>query len=60
MTEENLVGAVGGEKYEWSEIYKQFANDTKEEGFTKLAKLFEMVASVEKDQEERHHTLIII
>ncbi len=57
-TEENLVAAAGGEKYEWSEMYKQFASDAKEEGFTKFAKMFEMVASVEKDHEERYNTLI--
>ncbi len=57
-TEENLVAAAGGEKYEWSEMYKQFAKEAKEEGFDQLATLFEMVGAVEKDHEERYNTLV--
>ena len=50
-TEENLVAAAGGEKYEWSEMYKQFAKEAKEECFDQLATLFEMVGAVEKVHE---------
>lgn len=57
-TEENLVAAAGGEKYEWSEMYKQFAQEAKEEGFDQLATLFEMVGAVEKEHEERYNTLV--
>ena len=46
-TEENLVSAAEGEKYEWTEMYKVFAQEAKEEGFRDIAFLFEAVAAVE-------------
>ena len=57
-TEENLLDAANGENYEWTEMYKEFAETAKEEGFTRLAKLFEMVGEIEKEHEERYLTLL--
>ena len=57
-TEENLVDAANGENYEWTEMYKEFAETAKEEGFTRIAKLFEMVGEIEKEHEERYLTLL--
>ena len=57
-TEENLIDAAAGENYEWTEMYKEFAETAKEEGFTRLAKLFEMVAEIEKEHEKRYLTLL--
>ena len=57
-TEENLVDAANGENYEWTEMYKEFAEVAKEEGFTRIAKLFEMVGQIEKEHEERYLTLL--
>ena len=48
-TEVNLQDAATGENYEWTEMYKEFAETAKEEGFTRLAKLFEMVGEIEKE-----------
>ena len=31
--EENLADAAAGENYEWTEMYKQMAEDAREEGF---------------------------
>ena len=42
-TEENLKDAASGENYEWTEMYKEFAETAREEGFTRLASLFEKV-----------------
>ena len=42
-TEENLISAAAGEKYEWTEMYRVFAEEAKEEGFDNIAALFEMV-----------------
>ena len=53
-TENNLNSAAGGEHFEWSTMYSQFANEAKEEGFDAIADLFERVASVEKAHEERY------
>ena len=57
-TEENLLDAANGENYEWTEMYKEFAETAKEEGFTRLAKLFEMVADIEREHEQRYLTLL--
>ena len=57
-TEENLIAAAAGEKYEWTEMYKVFAEEAKEEGFDNIAALFEMVAKIEKEHHERYETLL--
>ncbi|MBQ9086509.1 MAG: rubrerythrin family protein [Clostridia bacterium] len=53
-TADNLNVAAGGEHFEWSTMYAQFAEEAKEEGFPYLAGLFEKIASVEKDHETRY------
>lgn len=54
----NLKDAADGELYEWSDMYKSFVDDAKEEGFAKLAFLFEGVAAIEKHHEERYLKLL--
>lgn len=53
----NLKDAAEGERYEWTEMYSTFAKEAKEEGFDKIATLFEMVAAIEKEHEERYNAL---
>ena len=57
-TMENLKDAAAGENYEWTDMYKGFAETAREEGFTRLAYLFEEVAKIEKEHEERYKKLI--
>ena len=57
-TEENLKDAANGENYEWTEMYKEFAETAKEEGFTRLAFLFEKVGEIEKEHEKRYLKLL--
>ena len=57
-TLENLNDAAAGENYEWTDMYKEFAETAKEEGFTRIAKLFEMVGEIERHHEERYRKLI--
>ena len=57
-TEENLLMAAEGENYEWTDMYAGFAKTAREEGFTKLAYLFEQVANIEKEHEERYRKLL--
>ncbi len=57
-TPENLVAAAAGEHEEWTDMYAEFARVAKEEGFTKLAYQFEMVAKIEKTHEERYQALL--
>lgn len=54
----NLKDAAEGEHYEWAEMYKEFAEVAKEEGFDQLAKLFSKVAAIEKTHEERYEKLL--
>ncbi|MCQ2442444.1 MAG: rubrerythrin family protein [Oscillospiraceae bacterium] len=57
-TKENLTASAQGEHWEWSEMYAQFAQDAKEEGFPKLAAKFQLVAEVEKSHEDRFRRLL--
>lgn len=57
-TATNLLDAAGGEHYEWTEMYDEFAKVAKEEGFTKIAYLFEAVGKIEKEHEERYRKLL--
>lgn len=54
----NLQAAAEGEQYEYESMYPQFAKEAKEEGFDKIAALFELVAKVEKEHMERYRTLL--
>ena len=54
----NLKDAAAGENYEWTEMYAGFAKEAREEGFDKIAVLFEMVAKIEKEHEERYRALL--
>ena len=57
-TVSNLKDAASGENYEWTEMYKEFAEVAREEGFDRIAKLFEEVAKIEKHHEERYLKLV--
>ena len=57
-TKENLKAAANGENYEWTDMYKTFAEEAKEEGFLDIARLFEEVGKIEKHHEERYLKLL--
>ena len=57
-TAENLADAAAGENYEWTDMYATFAKEAREEGFDNIADLFEKVAAVEKEHEERYRKLL--
>jgi len=57
-TIENLKSAAGGENYEWTDMYPRMAKDAREEGFEKIAVMFEGIAEVEKIHEERYKKLL--
>ncbi len=54
----NLKDAANGENYEWTDMYKHFAEVAREEGFNDIAYLFEEVAKIEKTHEERYLKLV--
>lgn len=57
-TKANLKAAAEGENYEWTNMYKEFAETAEKEGFPELAAKFRLVAEVEKTHEERYNTLL--
>ncbi len=54
----NLADAAAGENYEWTEMYKEFADVAEEEGFTSIAATMRLIAQVEKSHEERYRKLL--
>ena len=57
-TSQNLKAAAEGEHEEWTELYPQFAEIAKEEGFTEVAIAFKMIAKVEAEHERRYLKLL--
>ena len=57
-TMQNLEDAAAGENYEWTEMYKEFAEVARQEGFDRIAYLFESVGKIEAEHEKRYLTLL--
>ena len=57
-TAANLRAAADGENFEWSTLYKGFAETALEEGFTEAYTAFTQVAQVEKYHEGRYLALL--
>ena len=57
-TTQNLNDAADGENFEWTDMYKKFAEEARAEGFEDIAKQFEGVAAIEKEHEERYRRLL--
>lgn len=57
-TVENLRAAASGENDEWTNMYKRMAAEAREEGFDEIARLFDEVAKIEKEHEERYLKLL--
>ena len=53
----NLADAAAGEHYEWTEMYKEFAEIAREEGFDEIADLFDAAGATEKAHEDRYNAL---
>ena len=58
-TKANLRAAAEGEHEEYVSMYPGFAKTAREEGFDKIADLFEAVARIEKEHEERYKLLLL-
>ena len=54
----NLKDAAAGENYEWTDMYKEFAETADKEGFPELAFKFRAVGAIEKHHEERYKALL--
>ena len=57
-TATNLLDAATGENYEWTDMYARMAQEAREEGFARIAFLFDAVAAIEKEHEERYRKLL--
>ena len=57
-TLDNLNDAAYGENYEYTTMYSDFAKEAREEGFDRIADLFECVGEIEKEHENRYRKLI--
>ena len=57
-TKENLKLAIEGETYEYSDMYREFAETARREGFDEIAEKFEQVGNIEKEHEARFSKLL--
>lgn len=57
-TKTNLQAAANGENSEWTDMYPRMAKEAREEGFEEIAVLFDQVAQIEKEHEERYKKLL--
>ena len=57
-TAENLKAAANGENYEWTDMYKEFAEVAEKEGFKAIAFKFRAVGEIEKAHEKRYLALL--
>ena len=57
-TVENLKAAAEGENYEWTDMYKNFEEVARQEGFDQIANLFKMVGAIENTHEQRYKELL--
>ena len=55
---DNLKSAAAGENEEWTEMYPGMAKEAREEGFEEIAEMFEGIAKVEKEHEQRYRKLL--
>ncbi len=56
-TADNLKAAAMGENYEWTTMYKEFAEVARKEGFEAVATVFDAVRVAEKQHEKRYNDL---
>jgi len=56
-TVENLKASAGGEHYEQTSMYPEFAKVAREEGFAEIAVIFESIAVAERFHEKRFEAL---
>jgi len=57
-TEANLEAAATGENLEWTKLYKDAAEEAKDEGFEEIASQFKEIAEVEQEHEKRYRKLL--
>jgi len=57
-TAQNLQAGISGEHFEHTSMYPGFAKEAREEGFSNIAALFELVGAIEAEHEARFKKLL--
>jgi len=57
-TAANLEAAADGERLEWTTLYKNFGQVAKDEGFPRIAVVFQEISEVEEQHEIRYRKLL--
>lgn len=57
-TAQNLIAAIAGENYEYTEMYPEFAKVAEEEGLPAIAERLEAIAIAEEHHEERYKKVL--
>lgn len=57
-TDNNLLHAMEGERFENTEMYPRMAQEAEEEGHSDIAQMFRMVGEAEKAHETRYQKLL--
>ncbi len=57
-TQSNLTDAAAAENYEWTDMYKRFAEEARQEGFENIARLFDGVGKIESHHENRYNCML--
>jgi rubrerythrin len=57
-TAANLEAAAAGEHLEWTTLYKDFAQVARDEGFPRIAAIFQEISEVEEEHEKRYLKLL--
>jgi rubrerythrin len=57
-TAANLAASADGERFEWTTLYKDFAQVAKDEGLTNVYATFKEIAEVEEGHEARYRKLL--
>ncbi|MFO8063862.1 MAG: rubrerythrin [Spirochaetota bacterium] len=56
-TADNLEHAAAGEHFEWTDMYKGYADVARQEGFPRIAAQFDAICVAEKQHEKRYNKL---
>jgi rubrerythrin len=57
-TAANLKAAAAGEGHEWTDMYPTMAKEARAESFEEIARMFEGIAKIEKEHQERYLALL--
>ncbi len=57
-TAANLAASAAGERFEWTTLYKDFAQVAKDEGLTNVYVVFKEISEVEEGHEARYNKLL--